>query len=306
MGKEYSFHRITSASLFLFGDIALYIPLKNAKDGNFSALLLAMAVGTALYFLWYFLTDKIITKLKTKYIKTALSVLIILTSLAICTISIRNLGEYMSAAVLIKNTKFEIYCVFTVVAVLISLSPDTALAKYSFVTFFICIISILILFLSSFDNFRKINSETLFVGKVSSIAVQALHYLVRAFLFPLVFAVFSRLCFKDKRVKNDFSGLVIGSVMIIICYLSSVLTFSLYGASKMDFAYPMSISVVTTGNLLTRMDGFAYFIFFFSNIVKVAVCTHTARILLKKMNIGKEKAVISCLVILSSAVAYII
>ena len=43
-------------------------------------------------------------------------------------------------------------------------------------------------------------------------------------------------------------------------------------AGKLKYPYASAISTVTLGNLFTRMDGFAYLIFFASVIVKITVC----------------------------------
>ena len=125
-------------------------------------------------------------------------------------------------------------------------------------------------------------------------------------MFPLALAVFSRFAFYNVSVKKDVLGLLAGFCLILICFLSAVATFTLKFASKIDYAYHMSISVVNIGELYTRMDGFAYFIFFFSALIRCSVCGLGIKMLLKKTGVKSPLKKAAFLMISSFALSYII
>lgn len=303
MGKEYSFHRISLACLFLFGNISLFVPYNNAKNGEFSSLLIALTIGILFYFVWYFFADKIYTAESGKLLSNIFCGTAIVVCLLANAITVNNFINYISYDVLIKSLRISVVVAFLGICLYVISKTNEQIAKLSLLAFFFIISVIIILFAISFKNFEPVGLKELFCGKVVK---RSGFYLYKAFWFPIVYALFSRFAYVDKNIKNDILGNVIGGVLIIVCFISAVLTFSLPFASKIDFAYPTSISVVNIGELYTRMDGYAYFIFFFSALVKSSVCGLTVKMLLKKMNVEKPYWITAILISSSFAISYLL
>ena len=303
MGKEYSFHKICIAAIFFFDTIALHIPLSGAKDGELSALIIAVACSVLLYFLWYFIADRLYKSRNDNYIAKAVCFLIIAFLIYASTAAAKNFTDYMNEEVLIKNARIFILLLFSAICIYLVSKTNEVLAKSALLLFVFIVIVMTIMLIVSFKNFEPIKVKELLKGKVFK---RSFIYLCRAFLFPLALAFFSRFAFYNVTVKKDIWGLVIGAVLIFVCFFSTVATFTLKFASKIDYPYPMSISVVNIGELYTRMDGFAYFIFFFSALVRCSVCGFGIKMLLKKAGAKKPFKQTAILMLASFALSYVI
>ena len=279
MGKEYSFHKICIAAIFFFDTIALHIPLTGAKNGELSALIVAVACSVALYLLWYFIADRIYKSRNDNYIVKVICFLIIAFLVYANTVAAKNFTSYMNEEVLIKNIRVFILLLFSAVCIYMVSKTNEVLAKSALILFVFIVIVMAIMLIVSFKNFEPVNVKELLKGTIFK---RSFVYLYRAFLFPIALAMFSRFAFYNATVKKDILGLLAGTGLILVCFFSTVATFTLKFASKIDYSYPMSISVVNIGELYTRMDGFAYFIFFFSALIRCSVCGFGIKMLLKK------------------------
>ncbi len=290
----------------MFGSVALYVPYKNAKSGEFTALITAWLVSSSLYIVWYFLLGKIFSLSKEKLLFKAAIPLLIAASLTVNTVTAKNFTDYIADEVLMKGLRILILIAFAAVCVYVATRSEETLLKLSLLAFAFVTISVIFLLLISFENFKTTELKTLFCGSSGDILKRFWLYFIRVFVFSLAFAIFSRLIFNDSCPKGDIIGLVIGGILIGVCFLSAVLTFSLSLASDIEYSYPMSISVVNVGELFTRMDGFAYFIFFFSALVKSAVCIKTVNILVNRAGIKKATQKTVLLAMLSFAISFIL
>ena len=62
----------------------------------------------------------------------------------------------------------------------------------------------------------------------------------------------------------------------------------LFGAQmsgEFDYPYAMAISTVTFGNLFSRLDGFSYFIYFVTALIKITVCVDVIKQEMKKFKL---------------------
>ena len=71
--------------------------------------------------------------------------------------------------------------------------------------------------------------------------------------------------------KTAVSGAVLGNLTLAFCILNSLLLFGNKFAGRLDYPYAFAISTVTFGNLFCRLDGFAYFIYFASCLIKITL-----------------------------------
>ena len=303
MGKEYSFHKVCIAAIFFFDTIALHIPLSSAKDGELSALIIAVAFSVLLYFLWYFIADRLYKSRNDNYILKAICYFVIAFLIYTNTAAAKSFTDYMNEEVLIKNARIFILLLFSAICIYMVSKTNEVLAKSVLLLFVFIIVVMAIMLVVSFKNFEAVKFEELVKGKVVK---RSFVYLYKAFLFPLALAVFSRFAFYNVSIKKDVLGLLLGAGLILVCFFSSVATFTLKFASKIDYAYHMSISVVNIGELYTRMDGFAYFIFFFSSLIRCAVCGFGIKMLLKKIGAKKPFKKAAILMLSSFAFSYII
>lgn len=291
--------------MFLFGNIALLVPYSNAKKGEYTSFFIAFALSTVLYFLYVFLLEKLKSSNNKVFIFT-FGIFIIFICICVSLLTANHFIDYVSADILIKSRKFFSLAGFGVVYLFMISKEKNTLLKFSGLTFAFTVVSLLVLTMLSIENFNGNNINALFIGDIKNIAIRSGKYLYKAFLFSFVFAVFSVFCFDEKSKKADIIGFLIGFIMLTVCFVSATLTFSLSEASEMTHAYPISISVILVGKLFTRMDGMAYFIFFFSALIKASVCGLSIKEILKKMNVKDPKKMTNLLVCFSLLASYII
>ena len=96
--------------------------------------------------------------------------------------------------------------------------------------------------------------------------------------------IFLKFFFDDTRTKQGFSGVIIGACLLGMCILSPILLFGAQLSGQLDFPNSYAVSTVTVGRLFTRLDGFAYFVYFVSSVIKITVCISVVRESLKTID----------------------
>lgn len=283
------FYEGTAAALALFGNIGLLVPYKEAKNGDFTAFVLAFFVSVLSYYLCF----KWLQQFKTKQLNRALfytaGIILLVFCLVVCAETSKHFLNYISTEVLIKNRKIFSVIAFLAVIIYALFRRPEAIVKFSAPALIFIIFSVMILFLISLNNFNPDYISTFFVPNTSKSVLRIFKYLLLCFVSPWVFAVFSAFYFKKPSFKVEIAGFGVGMLILAFCFFSSALTFSLVEASEIMHAYPKSISVISVGELFTRMEGIACFVFFFSALVKTAVCAFSVKALLFSMKIRRPK-----------------
>ena len=154
--------------------------------------------------------------------------------------------------------------------------------KLGLVSAFLSALLLIILFLFSipqFDNDKIILTSFPDVGDVWEQIVTYLRYT----LSGLLILPFFELVFVGKEEKKPlFGGYIAGVAFLVVCLLNSLLIFGNELSSRLDFPYSEAISTVTAGNIFTRMDGFSYYVFFSSCLIKICLCLKLSAELLKR------------------------
>ena len=306
MDRDFSVYECTLSAILLFGNAGLMIPFAGAKNGEFTAMSIAFLLSVLIYGLCFRFLKLYSHRRINKVFSYFAAFLLIVFCAYICTETARHLIDFISTDVLIKNRKIYCALAFLCVCIYSLFKGPSATAKFSGPVFAFVAVFIAVLFAIAFENFELNRLSPLFLGKATDIATRTFKYWAVFFVSPIVFAVFSVFYFKKPSLKTETLGLFFGFVMLSLCFLSAALTFSLPEAAATERAYSMSISVVSVGKLFTRMEGIAYFIFFFSAVIKVAVCGFSIKALLLSMNVKQKNAITVLLIGGAIAVSYIL
>ena len=129
MGKEYSFHKLCLAAIFFFDGIALFLPFKGAKNGDLSALIFAIIISAFIYFIWYFLVDKIYKSSGENGVTKVSCFLIIAFLVFTNAVTSKNFINFISKEVLIKNPKIYILILFSAICIYMVSKSDKVAAK---------------------------------------------------------------------------------------------------------------------------------------------------------------------------------
>jgi len=85
---------------------------------------------------------------------------------------------------------------------------------------------------------------------------------------------------KTKTV-DIWGGLGVGFLILLITAVQSVLI--LGNSGGYEFSYLYAVSVFSSGNLFSRLDGFVYFLFFATVTVKIAVCAKLFPLIIRRL-----------------------
>ena len=113
-------------------------------------------------------------------------------------------------------------------------------------------------------------------------------YAVIAFLpstlLPIIILPFFDIYLSENRDKKSIlKGYFAGSLLLIVCLLNVLLIFGNELSAKIDFPYSEAISTVTAGNIFMRLDGFSYYVFFMSCLVKICLSLKVLAVIFKRI-----------------------
>ena len=256
--KFYRKHFLGLSALFVLGNTVITTPQINANEFSFLGFLVAGVVTLVVYLLVYLLPFNKITA-------------VMFCLLALCSIGDAGVSfvRFIHKNLLPETKPFFIVLPFVLVLIFIAFKPKEMLFKFSLVSFLPVVAVILFFFFSTLKDFK---AQNIFIYELPNLKVfynQTLPYIKSVALPCALLAFFSKLSYFKKSYA--ISGFLIGLVLLGITILNSVLLFGIEFSGVLDYPYSSAGSTVTFGNLFTRMDGFLYFVYLVSCIVKCSV-----------------------------------
>ena len=295
------FRAVCMAALFTMGSAVISAPYRGS-DG-YAAIGFTVAFATALFcFSGLAPAVNYVYKCRSAdcvYRKTIFGIIYFFTAALIFADAIFSFNvfcDFVSRNIIEKTPKPIIALIFAAVIYFASINRDGTMLKFSL---FSAVISAAVIIVFFFFLVPRFNFEYLFpVGKVSTAGVfsQTVSYFFRVFLpaFPLL--LYPCLCGGEKG--SVITGLAVGGVITAVTMCCGILIFGAEMAADMNYAYADAISTVSIGYLFTRMDGFSYFVFFATSLVKICICVELIEKLSARLNIRRRKIVCAVLSIL--------
>ncbi len=258
INNHYQKHFVALSVLFILGNAVITAPQKNANQYNFLGFLVSGVIAIAVYFVCYFLPfNKIVAVL------SSLLALFCIGRAGITFIRFIHID-------LLPDTKpFLIVLPFIAVLIFIAFQNPQILLKFSLTSFVPSLAVILFFFFATAKDF---NAKNIFIRELPDLNVffgQLLPYLEGVVLPTALLTIFAKL--SNMKKSTALCGFCLGYILLGITILNSVLLFGIEFSGRLDFPYASAGSTVTFGNLFTRMDGFLYFVYLVSCIVKCAV-----------------------------------
>jgi len=262
--NSYSKHFIALTSLFVLGNGVITAPISNADKYNFLGFLVACVISVAVYYLCLILPINRLTVMG-------------IWALALYCIADAFITfiRFISQNLLPDTKPFLIALPLILLLLYIGFQKEEMLFKFSLVSFFAAASVVLFFFFSTAKDF---NVSNIFINRLPSFngfLVQLAPYLKSIVLPTVLLCIFARL----NNIRNSVSvwGLAVGFILFGLTILNSVLLFGIELSGVLDYPYSSAGSTVTFGNLFTRMDGFLYFVYLASTIVKCGVGIFTIK-----------------------------
>lgn len=275
--SAYNIHTVALTALFIIGNSILTPDIHGLKNTFLaffaSAVLTLLIVAAVSKFLNFaFLPSK---KHKTRFYVNALLVGLLAVFGVLDTLYsyIRFLTDIQ-----LPQASLILICFAVIVPVgVLVFCSNTALYKFCLLSAVISGCAIALIFIGgikSFD-FSPFKADAV---KYSDLSDGMVGFL-KCFLPAVCISAFMTLTKETACTKQTVTGASLGLLAIALCLLQSVLT--LGAATGEEFPYFKAVSVISSGSLFSRLDGFCFWLFFVCSLVKSAVCIKTVRLIIK-------------------------
>lgn len=256
--KIYSKHFIMLSILFVLGNACITAPLKNANEYNFLAFMIAAVIAVAVCFIAYFIPINKIT-------------IVPLWVLAFYCIgdAFITFVRFINTNLLPHSPRFLIALPLVLTLLYITFQKSGTLFKFSLLCGLLAVVVIIFFFASTLKDFKVKNIYIYSLPSIGSLCEQTFPYLKSIALPVVLLAVFGRQ--EGEKKSTALLGAIFGILTFGICLLNSVLLFGIELSGTLDFPYSSAGSTVTFGYLFTRLDGFLYFVYFATCLIKCAV-----------------------------------
>lgn len=287
--NNFSKHTAALSALFVLGNAVTVLPDVNADKYCFSAYIAATAAAFVLYFAFYPAISRFFDFSKTpvteKGTARALRLFIFpvtaLASLWCLADTFYDFFRFSQQVILSDISQILVLIPVLTVCVVFATRRHTVCLKFALIAFWMSAILMLFFFLAISQGFNSHNIFVFALPRPIPFFKQMLPYIVNPVLPSLLLPVYNMLVIGKAEKSATLKGLTLGYILLGFSVLSSVLLFGTEYAAKTDYPYSQAISTAA-GKLFTRMDGFAYFIYFATAVVKITVCFQIMRICLKK------------------------
>ena len=258
----YSKHIFCLFALFVLSGGILSAPFNASSGYTVYAFLISAILGILIYFFIakYFTKNKIFIGFS------------VLAALFCAVDSTADFCVFIKDSLLSETPIFLIAAVFVVVMVYAASKGKVVLLKFSLISFFCTSILIVFFFLATLENFENLNifyvKEFEFSGLFETFAAYFKKIVFPVFVLPF----FNGFYFEKPKKKSSLCGVAIGYGVLFLTIINSLFVFGEKFAQRVLYPYAAAVSTVTFGSFFTRLDGFAYIIYFSAVIVRVTAC----------------------------------
>lgn len=284
--SNYSKSALAVGALFVLGDAVMYLPSKLSGENTLLGLLIAIVLGAILYLavipIYTFTLKDGKSAIYQRIIKyTVLSVLAIGSAFAVAE-CFKNFTQFVSKIILPDTPLWLISAIFTICILYIALKKQQAFLKFSLICFLFTAIAIIFFFLASVSDYQLENINIMKFPKLPELFYETKPYLLNPVIPSLLLPFYYSTVFGENKASGNW-GALIGIILLGVCILSAVLLFGTPLACRLSNPYASAVSTISIGRLYTRLDGFSYFIYFVTSLVKINSCIFIVSSCLKRL-----------------------
>lgn len=294
-------HLICLLGIFILGEAVIAAPYSGADSLNVLALFCACAIAAAGVFLLTPLCSRVFSEISSKsnpisrFAVTLCYSIVIIVSLFLAAKAFVSLNRFVCEVMLIKTPRFIVAFISAVLAAVSVMGGRNNIFKFSLISAVICALIIAVLFALSLQSFEVRNIVPYTYLPSYNLLAQTAEYLLKCFAPCAVAVVYICATHESPRGAILCDGVLLGGIMLLVCVANSVLIFGAPTAAGMQFPYSDAVSLISLGELFTRMDGFSYLLIFISTVTKITVCLKTALILVTRLGLRyKRSFIVAC------------
>ena len=264
--KPFSHHFVWLSTLFILGSSIINLPYKNADKLTFLGFSLSFLLSLALVFAIY----------KFDFLKYP----IIILALYFIGDTLIIFLQFISKTLLKSNQNFWVLLLFLITLLYFCFRKWSEIFNFSLVSGVACGLLLIFFFFATLKDFNVKNIYIYSFPNIKNLFNQSLPYIKSVTVPTAVLALYAK---EHKTAKvTAITGVCVGNAFLLISIFNSILLFGANMAGEFDYPYAMAISTVTFGNLFSRLDGFSYFIYFVTALIKITVCAKVIEEEIKK------------------------
>lgn len=270
-------HFISVSALFFMGNAIIKAPSNEADEFTFLAYLITCGLGILLYLPLSFLARKIYlpsaeNTVLFRIFKGFVYLILSIFSAFIIAETFKDYVNFTKNVILSASSLFSIISVFLLICLFFAFKRKEDVLKFALISFFAVFILVLFFFFAAMPNYSLRNIFIFRLPDIKTLFKQSLPYFKNPVLPSLLLPFYNILIFKKEKKSALFSGYLCGTLLLGLGILSAVLLFGTTFAGNLSFPYSSAVSTVSIGRLFTRLDGFSYFIYFSSALIRINVC----------------------------------
>ena len=288
----YFSHTAALSAIFVIGSAVITLPVSGSNEFGFLAFMITGVLLVLVYWLFSVVFNKINVTESTKPVFKALYCAFFISAgvfaLFCLAETFLSLTEFVSKIILVQTSKFFIVSIFAAVIVVFALKAKESILKFSLLGFALISAVIVFFFIAPMDKYELRNIYVFKFPRISEILTQMKPYLINPLSHSIILPIYLKLEWGKTKSKPSVLGVSIGCFLLGLCILSPILLFGAGVSGELQFPFNSAVSTVTVGRLFTRLDGFSYFVYFVSALIKSCVlgrvafkCLEESKVLLR-------------------------
>ncbi len=277
---NYAPHTIAVTAIFVMGNGVIIFPLRGANEFAFTAYIISSLLLILLYSVFGFFWNKLnVDKnsvLLHKVIYSAVISGIGIFALFCGTETFSDMTNFASKIILPNTAKFFICLILAFASVYFFLKDNGCLLKFSLISIVLITVVILFFFIAAADKYDLRNIFIFRLPKTADIIPQLKSYIINPIMHSILLPVYLKNTLGKTNTKWGVWGVALGAVFLGLCILTPILLFGAGVSGGLEFPFSSAVSTVTVGRLFTRLDGFAYFVYFVCSAIKISICLTVA------------------------------
>ena len=287
---EFTPHIIAISTLFVLGNGILSLPSRGADGFTFLAFLVSLPLGFLVFWLASIIFGKISeTKSSSGAFKRAVYIICLMSAGIFALFSgaatFKTLTIFVSEVMLPETPMFLIVAVFLASVIYFFFQNEKSILKFALISGVLTATAVVFFFVAASDRYDLRNIFIFRLPSFRELFSQLKPYLINPVLQVAVLPVFLKGVLRENKTKLGIWGVLAGGIFLGLGILSAVLLFSPEIAGELRFPFSSAVSTVTVGRLFTRLDGFAYFVYFVCSLSKITVCVFSVRWILRELSI---------------------
>lgn len=260
----------SSVAISIAASTVINLPI-SSSDGNDIAAVMVSALFTALFVTvgFYFFPRLIYREGGKAIISRTASLLASAAMVAYLVSTLCEFSEFTVGEVLPRAPLWAVFFLFSAVALVIAGGSLSSLRKTAMIFFLTATALTVLIFIFSIP---KMSFKYIIPSGLPDMSFALKKGISIAFKVSLPAVITESVVFgEERRVRGAFFGSIVGSALMLLFTLSTLLVFGGGFAATLNYPYVSAVSTANMGDIFSGLDGFLYISIFLFCIFKISI-----------------------------------